>query len=226
MRTRQYLLVATTLAALLAGCGRENGDSGEYSKVSYKNHQKISITRPGLPKDYPYATGTPATFVVSYPGNGYFLYVDGTKLDLGNSRRVSELEAQGLLVGRINMQESGYKTGTNQLGRDAVSITSLYPGNLGVIAQGYDGSRDSTTLAYQGECFFTQPPLASREDTLKFVASSAAKATGKRITNTVKDVGDWLKGKFGEAKTEIDKWKSEKGKGKGGKKPGSSDDTY
>ena len=80
------------------------------------------------------------------------------------------------------MQESGYKTGTNQLGRDAVSISSLYPGNLGVIAQGYDGSRDSTALSYQGECFFTQPPLASREDTLKFVASSAAKATGKRIT--------------------------------------------
>ena len=79
------------------------------------------------------------------------------------------------------MQESGYKTGTNQLGRDAVSISSLYPGNLGVIAQGYDGSRDSTALSYQGECFFTQPPLASREDTLKFVASSAAKATGLKL---------------------------------------------
>src|SRR3989344_3290879 len=220
MRARTYLLTAA-LTALLAGCGgdkEENNDNRKYPLNSSRTQHKISITRPGLPEEYPYATGTPAAVVVSYSGSGYLLYVNGTKLDLANSRRVSALEAQGLLVSRLKMQESGYRTGTSQLGRDAVAITSLYPGNLAVIAQDYnDGSKDSTNLSFEGECLFLQPPLAAREDTLGFEAKSASKATGKRVANTLEALGAWVSGKLGEAKTEIGKWKGERDKEKGGK---------
>src|SRR3989344_8264552 len=193
---RKYIILGLTLATLLAdGCGKDKKTHQE----SYlaQNMAGISITTPGIPREQVYSTGTPAAMIIGYSGNGYFLHINGKRVDLGNSKRASELERKGILITRGNLQQSGYKQGNDTPGIDALAINSLYPGELEVRVTGYDNSRDSLTIAYDGPSMFRVPKLETKEDTLKFAAVSLAEAGLEAGKGYATGGWKWLKGKFG-----------------------------
>ncbi len=222
---RKYIALGITLATLLAGgCGKDKKTHQE----SYlaQNTAGISIDTPGIPKEQAYSTGTPATILIGYSGNGYHLHINGGRVDFGNSKRASELEKKGILITRGALQQSGYRHGNDTPGIDVLAINSLYPGELEVRVTGYDNSRDSLTIVHDGPSMFRVPKLETKEDTLKFAAISYAKATGKSVSNKLTDLWGWVKSKASEAGEEIDRWRSEKGKGEGKGGGKSSEDTY